>query len=88
MRTLNCRRAKKELKPADGKYTEITMVKEHRGRKPSVSIELENKFKLFIIDYQRIGQPRCQQRCAEDMQAYFKYENIHIKSFVDEKPGK
>ena len=76
------------MKPADGKYTEITTVKEHRGREPAVSIELEKKFKLFIIDCQRIGQPRCQRRCAEDMQAYFKYENIHIKSFVDEKPGK
>ena len=52
------RKAREQLQvQEDGKYGEITTVKERFGREPSLPAEIEHLLKLFIEHCTHIGVP-------------------------------
>ena len=81
------RKAQEELVPEDGVYRDITTVKDYRGPDRALCSDVEYTIKTFIQDCERIGMPRCQNRCSRDIQKYLKTEKIQSKYFVDDRPG-
>ena len=81
------RRAREQVEPENGVYTNISTVKEYRGPDRALPPDVEYTIKTFIQDCERIGMPRCQSRCANDIHNYLKKEKIQSKYFVDDKPG-
>ena len=71
----------------DGKYGDITTVREKFGREPSLPAEIEKLLKLFIEHCTHIGVPRSRGRCALDIQEMVIQERIPVRSFVYNKPG-
>ena len=81
------RKARQQLEPDGGVYTDISTVKEHKGRDKALCEELENQLKCYIEDCERIGLPRSPQRFSLDVQTYLKSQGIKSKYFPDDKPG-
>ena len=70
-----------------GRYSEISTVKDNMGPQPSLDPELEELIRLYIEDCDRIGIPRYQQRCLEEIQLYLNTHNIQVPRFVKNKPS-
>ena len=72
----------------DGKYGDITTVRERFRREPSLPREIEALLKMFLEHCTHIGIPRSRGKCALDIQEMVIQERIPVRSFVYNKPGK
>ena len=71
----------------DGKYGEITTVKDKLGQDPALPPEIEHLLKMFIEHCNHIGVPHSRGKCALDIQAMVIQERIPVPQFVYHKPG-
>ena len=82
------RKAREQLQVQDdGKYGDITTVRDKFGRDPSLPAEIEKLLKLFLEHCNHIGVPRSRGRCARDIQEMVIQEKIPVPRFVYNKPG-
>ena len=72
------------MEPSDKYALEINPA---RGEWPSLSTELENMLKHFVVDAQKIGVPRSKSKIAVDIQEYVRLEKLEVP-FRNGKPGK
>ena len=72
----------------DGKYLDITTIKDdvHQGK--ALVFELEETIRLFLKDAHRIGIPRSQGRARTDVELYLKSHQISAPKFKNLRPGK
>ena len=72
----------------DGKYLDITTIKDdvHQGK--ALVFELEETIRLFLKDAHRIGIPRSQGRARTDVELYLKSHQISAPKFKNQRPGK
>ena len=79
---------KEELpRQEDGTYGEITTIKDHLGREPSLPREVEQVLKMYLEHCRYIGVPRSRGRCARDIQEMVIQEHLPVRQFVYNKPG-
>ena len=71
----------------DGKYGDITTVKERFGRAPALPSEIEKMLKGFLEHCHHIGVPRSKGKCALDIQQMVIQEHIPVPQFVYHKPA-
>ena len=71
----------------DGKYSDITTIKDdvHQGK--ALVFELEETIRIFLKDAHRIGIPRSQGRARTDVELYLKSHQISAPKFKDQRPG-
>ena len=72
----------------DGKYSDITTIKDdvHQGK--ALVFELEETIRLFLKDAHRIGIPRSQGRARTDVELYLKSHQISAPKFKNQRSGK
>ena len=71
----------------DGKYSDITTIKDDVQQGKALEFELEEKIRLFLKDAHRIGIPRSQGRAHTDVEVSLKLHKIPAPKFKNQRPG-
>ena len=71
----------------DGKYSDITTIKDDVQLGKALDFGLEETIRMFLKDAHRIGIPRSQGRARTDVEVYLKSHNIPAPKFKNQRPG-
>ena len=71
----------------DGKYSDITTIKDDVQHGRALDFDMEEKIRLFLKDAHRIGIPRSQGRARTDVEVYLKSHKIPAPKFKNQRPG-
>ena len=71
----------------DGKYSDITTIKDDVKQGKALDFDLEEKIRHFLKDAHRIGIPQSQARACTDVEVYLKSHNIEAPKFKNQRPG-
>ena len=71
----------------DGKYWDITTIKDDVQQGKALDFGLEETIRIFLKDAHRIGIPRSQGKACTDVEVYLKSHNIPALKFKNQRPG-